>query len=78
MKYVIVDSEGIETAIEFSELLKYDIYFNPVQVISAGFCALDKENKNKVRVWVKSIILGKSSRPEDSEIIEHSFKFCGI
>jgi hypothetical protein len=75
MKYVIVETAGIETAIVFSELLKHTDVVMPRQAISAGFCSYDD---GKVNVWGKSVSLDKFSRPEDSQIIEDSFKFRGF
>lgn len=78
MKYVILDQNGVEVPIIFSELQSHsDVVFQRRNsVVSAGFCHFyitkydDGSAKVSVACWGKSIGLGLASRgKQDEELI---------
>lgn len=78
MKYVILDQNGVEVPIIFSELQAHsDVVFgHRNSAISAGFCGFyiekydDGSAKMRVSCWGKSVGLGLASRgAQDEELI---------
>lgn len=88
MKYIVVDDQGIECPIIFSELQKHIDIAGQKKVISAGFCRFNalstevetgigchNEESVTVQCWGSSVGLGKRSRKEDEELILKHNKF---
>lgn len=88
MKYIIIEDDGIEVPIIFSELLKHIDVKGQRKVISAGFCQIDvktilgedpngSEDKSvlSVNCGGKSVGLGVKSRAEDAELIKKHLNF---
>lgn len=74
MKYVVVvDNNGEESAIVFSESINHNTICNRNgPIISAGFCAYGDLTK-EWRAFGESITLHKKSRPEDSKLVNKFF-----
>lgn len=75
MKYLIVDSHGIELPVIFSELQKHQDYVGDQRVVSAGFCRFAEDNGRPiVFCWGESFTLNKQTRGEVDEkvIMKHN------
>jgi hypothetical protein len=70
MKYIIIDSEGIEVAVIFDELLKHDQVGAGHKVVSAGQVNLNAGGTTGPTTYGKSVGLGLKPRPEDEDLIE--------
>lgn len=68
MKYIIVKTFDIPVAIVFDELLSHGDVLKNSTAISAGYC------NQSGAVWGKSVSLNLKPGPNDSEIINESFK----
>ena len=68
-KYIIVESEGIRSAILFENVLSHKYIATNKVVYSAGFFSVDTESKS-ISVWGKSTTLDISSKQEDKLLIE--------
>lgn len=82
MKYVVIDTGGLEHPIIFDESMNHgSVVKGPVTVISAGFCSFSPaENTGptnlKVNCWGHSLSLGVKSRLEiDEALILRSLEF---
>ena len=68
-KYIIVETDGLSSAVVFEEVLSHKYVAGRMWVISAGFFSVDAENKT-IDVYGKSVTLKISSKPEDKLLIE--------
>ena len=78
MKYIVIESNGLETPIIFSETERHiDIIINSdFKLISAGFCrfGVNRSGNLQVSCWGESLGLNKKSRLEVDEqlILKHN------
>jgi hypothetical protein len=76
MKYIIVQSahQSVPVAILFHHIIAHDSFnYNVENIISAGFCFIDKDSN--VQVFGKSDSLGKKSREDkDPKIIRETIR----
>jgi len=73
MKYIIVDDMGMELPVVFCEILDHNSVAGERKVLSAGFCV--RNDDGTYQVWGGSTTLKMSSKPADSDIIQHGIEF---
>lgn len=84
MKYVVIESHGVESPIIFPEWIKHDeVLKGHEKVVSAGFCSFsvgengDGSTNPSVDCWGRSVSLKVKSRgEEDEDLIRRTNKFC--